>query len=64
MVDEKLLKILVCPGCRSKLRHVDEKLECTGCGKRFPIRDGIPIMLLSEAEDPNAPGSSGTDAAG
>ena len=29
-----------------------ERLVCTRCGRRYPIRDGIPVMLIEEAEPP------------
>ena len=50
MVDERLLKILVCPDCKSDVKQEDERLVCQGCGLRYPIRNGIPIMLVEEAE--------------
>lgn len=50
MIDEKLLKILACPACKSDIKLENEKIVCTKCGLRFPIRDGIPIMLIDEAE--------------
>ena len=28
------------------------RLVCTQCGRRYPIRDGIPVMLIEEAEPP------------
>jgi len=52
MIDPKLLEILVCPDCKADVELKDDKLCCTGCGKRYPIRDGIPIMLIDEAELP------------
>ncbi len=55
MIDEKLLEILACPACKEPVRLEKDRIVCTGCGKRYPIRDGIPIMLLEEAED--SPGS-------
>jgi len=51
MVDERLLKILVCPKCQVEVRLEDEKLVCGQCGLRYPIRNGIPIMLVEEAEE-------------
>ena len=52
MVDPGLLEILVCPECRSDvtLDEEQQKIVCSGCGLRYPIREGIPIMLVEEAE--------------
>ena len=61
MIDETLLEILACPVCKEPIRLEDDKIVCTGCGRRYPIRDSIPIMLIEEAELPEAP-ASGTEA--
>ena len=52
MIDPRLLEILACPDCKAEVKLEDEKIVCTGCGKKYPIRDGIPIMLIEEAEVP------------
>lgn len=53
MMLKKLLDILVCPvpECRKPLTLApDEKtLQCTGCGRIYPVRDGIPVLLIDEA---------------
>lgn len=51
MIDEKLLAILACPACdtRPPVRLQGERLVCTRCRRAYPIRDGIPIMLVEEA---------------
>lgn len=49
-MDEKLLQILACPACKAAVRLKDEKICCVQCGRKYPIRDGIPIMLIEEAE--------------
>lgn len=51
MLDERLLRILVCPACRSALEYKERRkvLICTECGVRYEVRDGIPIMLPPEA---------------
>lgn len=52
MIDKELLEILACPACRAEVR-LDERAEriiCQGCGRRYPIRDDIPVMLIDEAE--------------
>ncbi|MCX6340003.1 MAG: Trm112 family protein [Candidatus Aureabacteria bacterium] len=54
MIDKELLDILACPACKADVKLEDEKIVCTQCGRRYPIRDGIPIMLIDEAEVPEA----------
>jgi hypothetical protein len=47
----ELLKILVCPKCKGDLayREAESALVCQACRLSYPVRDGIPIMLLDEA---------------
>ena len=52
MIDEKLLEILACPACKTEVKLQDERLVCVQCGRRYPIREGIPVMLVDEAEPP------------
>jgi len=52
MLDKDLLDILACPDCTSAVAEPEGTLLCTGCGKRYPIQDGIPVMLVEEAEPP------------
>ena len=54
MIDKELLEILACPVDKSGLIYDEEnqKLICEKCGRRYPIRDDIPIMLIEEAELP------------
>ncbi|MCB1593216.1 MAG: Trm112 family protein [Alphaproteobacteria bacterium] len=54
-VDPKLLEILVCPMTKTPLRYDREKQELISDAARlaYPIRDGIPIMLPSEARELN-----------
>jgi hypothetical protein len=56
MIDEKLLEILVCPACKSDVRLEGDRLVCQNseCGLRYPVRDDIPVMLIDEAEKPEA----------
>ena len=51
MIDEKLLSILVCPVSKAPLDYDQENQElvCKASGLAYPIRDGIPVMLESEA---------------
>ncbi|MEM8950056.1 MAG: Trm112 family protein [Pseudomonadota bacterium] len=50
-VDPKLLDILVCPLTKSTLRYdrVRQELVSEQAGLAYPIKDGIPIMLVDEA---------------
>ncbi|WP_369602266.1 Trm112 family protein [Hahella sp. SMD15-11] len=50
-MDKKLLSILVCPVCKGELRYdkTRQELICRADGMAFPIRDGIPVLLESEA---------------
>ncbi|MGH2499437.1 MAG: Trm112 family protein [Candidatus Limnocylindria bacterium] len=34
------------------MREEGDRLVCERCGRRYPVRDGIPVMLVSEAEPP------------
>jgi len=51
-VDPGLLKLLVCPMAHAPLRLENGYLVCTRCGPRFKIDDGIPIMMIEDAELP------------
>ncbi|PVZ12291.1 MULTISPECIES: Trm112 family protein [unclassified Pseudomonas] len=50
-MDTKLLDILACPITKGPLKLSDDKLELIskGAGLAYPIRDGIPVMLETEA---------------
>jgi uncharacterized protein YbaR (Trm112 family) len=50
-VDPKLLEILVCPLTKGTLEYDAEKQELISRSAKlaYPIRDGIPIMLVEEA---------------
>ena len=49
-LSQELLNILACPGCNGALSEVGEYLFCPACAPKFPVQDGIPVLLLSEAE--------------
>ena len=55
MTDHEWLDVLVCPVCKGGLKAAPtqtgtERLACEHCGKAYPVRDGIPVMLVEEAE--------------
>lgn len=55
MVSRELIDLLVCPICKTAVKlTADEKgLKCETCGRVYPVRDGIPIMLVDEARIEN-----------
>ena len=63
-IDQQLLSIIVCPACHGELAETrgedaggkpDEtpELVCQGCGLAYPVRDGIPVLLVDEARRPD-----------
>lgn len=50
-LDQRLLDILVCPACHGEVEHKERRkvLVCAACGLQYPVRDGIPVMLVEEA---------------
>ncbi|HLS99330.1 MAG: Trm112 family protein [Porticoccaceae bacterium] len=50
-MDKQLLSILVCPVSKAPLEYDRDRQElvCRASGLAYPIRDGIPVMLESEA---------------
>ena len=52
MIDRELLELLVCPVCKESVVLEQDRLACRKCDRRYPVRDGIPIMLVEEAEEP------------
>ena len=64
-LDPQLLDILACPsddhaplrpGTPADLEA--EALTCTECGRVFPVVDGIPVLLLDEAVQPDGAGGA------
>ena len=53
MLDKKLIEILVCPICKKDLilDKKNKELICLTDLLAFPIREGIPVMLESEARE-------------
>lgn len=48
-VDEKLLEILVCPVDKEPVKQEGDFIVCSACKRKYPIREGIPVMLVDEA---------------
>lgn len=58
-LEASLLEILACPACHAPLREETDggqtaELVCTApdCGLAYPVRDGIPVLLVDEARRP------------
>ncbi len=51
MINQKLLEILVCPKTHSSLVLLGDELISKDARLAYPIRDGIPIMLIEEARE-------------
>jgi uncharacterized protein YbaR (Trm112 family) len=53
-LDPALLEIIVCPDCHGTLTtDADQhELVCSSCGLAYPVRDGIPVLLVDEARRP------------
>jgi uncharacterized protein YbaR (Trm112 family) len=51
-LDDRILKILVCPKCKGGLDYDREnsRLICRSCKLAYPVKDDIPVMLEQEAE--------------
>ncbi|MEW6215287.1 MAG: Trm112 family protein [Nitrospirota bacterium] len=50
-ISRKLLEILACPKCKGDMRLTEKEdgLICEKCMLLYPIRNGIPVMLIDEA---------------
>jgi len=52
-VDQELLDILACPKCKGPIKPEDggNSLVCSSCRLKYRVEDGIPVMLIDEAEE-------------
>jgi uncharacterized protein YbaR (Trm112 family) len=55
-LDKRLLEVLCCPSCRGELAELEggAGLRCGGCGRVYPIVDGIPNLLVEDAGPPES----------
>jgi uncharacterized protein YbaR (Trm112 family) len=70
-LDATLLEILACPSPDHAPLRIGtptdpsaDVLTCTSCGRMYPVRDGIPVLLLDEATLPEGAASDAPDPAG
>ncbi|PLX89895.1 MAG: tetraacyldisaccharide 4'-kinase [Desulfuromonas sp.] len=47
-LNETLLKVLACPKCKSSVSPQGTVIVCEHCQLAYPLRDGIPVMLIDE----------------
>ena len=50
-LDPKLVEILACPLCKTKVLEIGDTLLCANreCRRQYAVTDGIPVMLIDEA---------------
>jgi uncharacterized protein len=53
-VSQELIELLVCPADHGRIEYKDRRnlIICTVCGRQYPVRDNIPVMLIEEATIP------------
>jgi len=51
-MDPEFVKRLACPACKLPLTLEGQELVCSECQRHFPVRDGVPVLLLDEATIP------------
>jgi hypothetical protein len=51
-IDKELLEILCCPQCKGtiELTANEDGFTCAKCRLKYPIQDGIPVMLIDQAQ--------------
>ena len=54
VISKELLEVLACPKCKSDIELIERDpntygLKCGTCRLLYPIKDGIPVMLIEEA---------------
>jgi uncharacterized protein YbaR (Trm112 family) len=49
-ISSEVLALLACPVCYGALSVADSHILCSGCSRRYPVEDGIPILLAERAQ--------------
>lgn len=49
LLSAKGIERLVCPVCRQRLELADGSVRCVGCGRVYPVVDGIPVLIAARA---------------
>ena len=53
MSEIKYIEDLVCPIGKYTLKESGDMLECTNCGAKYPVKEGIPLLLIDDAVLPD-----------
>ena len=55
-VSQELIELLVCPVDHGRIEYKDRRnlIICTVCGRQYPVRDNIPVLLVDEARKPGS----------
>lgn len=48
-ISAEVLALLACPVCHGELFQVESLIACSGCARKYPIQDGIPVLLADRA---------------
>lgn len=61
MISQELLSVLACPRCKGRLvsERGDRGLTCPSCELTYPVRKGVPVLMVEEAIMPHEEGDSG-----
>jgi uncharacterized protein YbaR (Trm112 family) len=54
VLSPEIFAMLVCPVCRGGLVLDENFIRCIECGRRYPVEDGIPILLAERATGPSS----------
>jgi uncharacterized protein YbaR (Trm112 family) len=49
-MEDKIFELIACPRCKGDLRREGDWLLCQACRKKYPIEEGVPILLSEKAE--------------
>jgi len=45
-IAKELLDILACPSCKASLKYIKNELICAKCKSRYPVKEGIPVLMV------------------
>jgi len=51
VITEEFVEMMICPACKQKVRLKEDAsaIKCVACGRSYPVRNGIPAMIVEEA---------------